>query len=345
MLKYLLIFTLLALPAHAELEHKFQVEGDQLSKCQTAATPAAKSDCYKNAQATFKEYANSRMENGKPSPFSMLKGHRTKKAILFVHSYTMSPEEMLQYAGLFAKEDYNMISVLLEAHGPRNSDRGGRLSLGEVTPEDWTKDASFGVNLAQALGDEVIVVGYSLGGLLSLQAAIEHPEKIQGVVAIAPALAVGDSIIGNGASACLGSAIVDTALGDKLFGYSKNFVRGSCALVNLAEKVNPTARMTAQINQMRDGESSEQAVMQVDYALQQQRQAFRKMKVPYLMIIAKNDTIIDFDTLVRFTESSSARGKLYLLEAGSHFGYNVDRKNSENRVLGATIHAFVSSLK
>jgi len=64
-----------------------------------------------------------------------------------------------------------------------------------VAWRDWLVDADAALKDLLAEVDQAVVIGLSMGGLAALLLAIEHPQGLAGVVAIAPALRLADPTV------------------------------------------------------------------------------------------------------------------------------------------------------
>jgi carboxylesterase len=74
----------------------------------------------------------------------------------------------------------------LRGHGTRPEDLLG------VTWRDWVADAELALKDLLAEVDRAVVIGLSMGGLAALSLAIDHSDRLAGVVVIAPALRLAD---------------------------------------------------------------------------------------------------------------------------------------------------------
>ena len=106
--------------------------------------------------------------------------------VLLLHGFTSDLATVeglvpyLEQAGI----EYEM--PVLRGHGTRYQDLRG------VTARDWYVDAEWAlINLWNRV-DRVVVVGLSMGGLVTLELAMRHPDKIAGVVTVAAALKFAD---------------------------------------------------------------------------------------------------------------------------------------------------------
>jgi carboxylesterase len=76
----------------------------------------------------------------------------------------------------------------LRGHGTRPEDLVG------VTARDWYADAESALAELRREVDKVVVVGLSMGGLVTLNLAMEHPEDLAGIAVVAPFLRCADPL-------------------------------------------------------------------------------------------------------------------------------------------------------
>lgn len=115
----------------------------------------------------------------------LLHGAVRPKAIVLFHGLSASPTQFARFADDLHDRGHNVLVPRLPRHGHRD-----RLSdaLAFLTVEDLRHVATQSVDLARQLGDEVIVAGFSLGGLLATWLAQREP--VRRAVAIAPFLGI-----------------------------------------------------------------------------------------------------------------------------------------------------------
>lgn len=108
--------------------------------------------------------------------------------VLLLHGFTSHLEAVsglvphLEAAGI----DYEM--PVLRGHMTRYEDLKG------VTSRDWYADAEKALLALSERVDKVVVVGFSMGGLVALDLAARHPERLAGVVTAAAALRLADPL-------------------------------------------------------------------------------------------------------------------------------------------------------
>jgi carboxylesterase len=112
-------------------------------------------------------------------------GARAPKVFVLLHGLTSSPPQFAELGRLLHERGANVLIPRLPRHGQQD-----RLSniLEGLTKEELTGFATQTLVDARQWGDRVIVVGFSLGGLIALWMA-QH-EMVERVIAIAPFLGV-----------------------------------------------------------------------------------------------------------------------------------------------------------
>lgn len=111
-----------------------------------------------------------------------------KLGVLVLHGFTSSTDTVDGLLPLLENERIEYERPVLRGHGTRYQD------LRNVTAKDWYEDAQKALISIVSRVDRVVVVGLSMGGLVSLQLAMEHADKLAGVVVVAPALRVLDRL-------------------------------------------------------------------------------------------------------------------------------------------------------
>lgn len=96
------------------------------------------------------------------------------QTVLLLHGYLESMEVWEEFAGQLGKY-YRVLRMDLPGHG--FSDWGGR----EVISIDYMADTAAAV-LESAGVEKCTVVGHSMGGYVALSLAINHPERVEGLV-------------------------------------------------------------------------------------------------------------------------------------------------------------------
>jgi len=105
-----------------------------------------------------------------------------KIGVLLLHGFTSSLKCVDGLVPYLEKANIPYRMPLLRGHGTRYQDMKG------TTSKDWYEDAEKALlDLAKEV-DRVVVVGLSMGGLVTLELAMNHPDEIAGVATMAAAL-------------------------------------------------------------------------------------------------------------------------------------------------------------
>lgn len=114
-------------------------------------------------------------------------GEKTEKVIIFYHGFTSCPEQFRELAQQFFDLGYNVYVPLMPHHG-----RADQLSeaLLDTSAEELAAFAGESIDVAQGLGDQVIVGGLSGGGTIAAWVAQMHDE-VDRAVLVAPFLGIG----------------------------------------------------------------------------------------------------------------------------------------------------------
>jgi alpha-beta hydrolase superfamily lysophospholipase len=111
---------------------------------------------------------------------------RTQKAIVLLHGFTSCPHQYNRLAEEFYTQGYNVLIPRMPYHGL--SDRLSE-DLAQLTAEKLTDLTSEAINIAHGLGDEVTVLGFSMGGVAATWVA-QNCGTVDRAVIISPALAI-----------------------------------------------------------------------------------------------------------------------------------------------------------
>jgi esterase/lipase len=116
------------------------------------------------------------------------KKEKTKYSIVYIHGFGASWAEGDPVHKDLAKR-YGANLYLARMHDAGISDPE---TFEDLTPENFLAGAKRALAIGEAIGDSVIVIGTSAGGLLSVYLASTHPE-IKGLVLYSPCMAVANS--------------------------------------------------------------------------------------------------------------------------------------------------------
>lgn len=107
----------------------------------------------------------------------------SRKAVLMIHGIAGSPghfEPLLPAV----PEDWSLYSILLDGHG------GTVRDFSATTMKKWRSQVAQQVNDLLTQYDVLILAAHSMGTLFAIQAAIDHPERIRGLLLLASPLRI-----------------------------------------------------------------------------------------------------------------------------------------------------------
>lgn len=157
-----------------------------------SATPMRVPQNVEDALAQFQQIqANESHVLPECRSFVLFHGRRTRICVVLFHGLTTSPRQMRRFADQLYQRGMNVVALRAPFHGeidPKNTSRVCHVThLDSLTPELLMDYANQAVNLANALGEQVKVLGQSMGGVLALYVASARPELVQ-VVSVSPGL-------------------------------------------------------------------------------------------------------------------------------------------------------------
>lgn len=113
-------------------------------------------------------------------------GVRTPRVIVLLHGLTASPRTWREFARVRYARGENVLIARLPRHGYR--DRMTE-SLAQLTRDELAEHAARILDAAHVLGEQVVLVGHSLGGALALHLA-HRDARVFRAIAIAPFLGI-----------------------------------------------------------------------------------------------------------------------------------------------------------
>ncbi len=118
-----------------------------------------------------------------------LKKEKTRIAFLYLHGFSASQAEGAPvHTDIARKFNSNLFLARLYEHG---IDRGDS-TLFWLNADDYEASAEKALQIAEKLGEEVVIIGTSAGGALTLFLASRHPE-IKGIVLYSPCVKLYDA--------------------------------------------------------------------------------------------------------------------------------------------------------
>lgn len=139
------------------------------------------STSYADSVARYKEIeqTESGIVNDVSGSHLLTHGDRTPRVVVFVHGITNSPLQWLELGQMLYDQGDNVLISRMPYHGLQS----GQVSeLKSLTAEDLRDYADQTIDMANGLGDAVVVVGISGGGTIASWMAANRPEVSQAVL-------------------------------------------------------------------------------------------------------------------------------------------------------------------
>lgn len=227
----------------------------------------------------------------------------TPKSFLLIHGFTACPYEMRELGEELYRRGHNVFGVRLAGHGTTVAD------LAEVSAADWKNSARRGLGISSLLGRRVMVIGESMGGVLTAILGRDFSDLIDKLILCAPAF---------------------------------QFVNRMAHLTRweLVRKLIPQNDMGIQYDWQRPywyGTIPTSAVAELVKIVREGRGTGREIKAPTLIIHALDDRIIRHQGSKKFYHGLSgldARQKRLILFPNGHHNLTIDLNPRKNDVFG-----------
>ena len=178
----------------------------------------------------------------------MTHGNRAPRVYVLLHGFTDAPTQFAAVGGHLFAEGANVYIPRLPHHAERVSPLR---AIGRVKSDELARFADSTTQIARGLGDTIVVVGLSAGGVLAGWITQYHPE-VHRTVLIAPAIAPGRIPNGEGTTLVIlasklpevvrMTAPIDTARPENIPGIT---TRGLAELLRLGQRVRDQAESTS----------------------------------------------------------------------------------------------------
>ncbi len=122
---------------------------------------------------------DTRAATSSTEPFYLPAGPR---GCLLIHGFTGTPHEMRFLGEQLYRNGHTTCGVRLAGHGTSVDELDG------CTWRDWYTSTCDALSELQQRAPRVVVIGQSMGALLALKLAVDHPAAVRGVVLLSPAL-------------------------------------------------------------------------------------------------------------------------------------------------------------
>ncbi|MFW9832809.1 MAG: alpha/beta hydrolase [Candidatus Thorarchaeota archaeon] len=208
-------------------------------------------------------------------------------AVLLIHGFGASSDELATLHDHLSTKGYSTFSVQLAGHGTTPED------FKATTWEDWYQSAKFGLEHVLSWNTKyVFIVGFSMGGLLSLLLSSEEG-KIDGLIAIAPALKIPGFLY-------------------KLVPVLKYFMKWRDVDIEAAQQVYDVKRF--KLN--REPVSAYHELMKLQKVV---KRNLGKITIPTIIIQGTDDKTVDPEgAQIIYETISSEKKELYMIEGAEH---------------------------
>lgn len=169
-----------------------------------------------NLPNTFEEYYQtmlkiSKEKNVRPNNEERLVRYsngKTPIAILYIHGFGASRGEGEYVTDIVAKEfKANTYYLRLPGHGTNKEDHR------DTKFNEYLKVAEDALLMMDKLGEKIVVIGTSMGGLITTYLASKYPDRITGIVLVSPFYGFKDKT-GNIYNFAWGKELVDLMIGE-----------------------------------------------------------------------------------------------------------------------------------
>lgn len=248
-------------------------------------------------------------------------GQRTQKSVLIVHGLFESPHYMKGLRDFFFSQNMNVLSLLLSHHWRLNDPLMKKTDF-----RSWLRDLEWGFRMARNLGEKVILVGYSTGGILAYETALSEGERgqdIEALITFSPALAIK---VAPGIAANLGRWMDiypgqdcnPTSLTGLCFlfdsinrMFSDSLKEGIPLSPDAAEAVKTLIQRNFSEELRKSGHAGDHLTADKYMIL---RNRYGRLKIPWMLILPSNDNLIPKNYLKAIFRD--VRARKYLKEYG-----------------------------
>jgi len=160
----------------------FSLLASSLVLAQTAVRSASYDESLRQIESLRAEESKT-ISDQKHMTQLMTHGQKTKYVLLSIPGLHESPFYLQGLNNFFFNEGANVLSLHLPGHQQKDETQ-----LNKVKAQSWEEAVSDALTIAHGLGDEVLILGYSTGGGLAVQAALARPKEISQLFLFAPSI-------------------------------------------------------------------------------------------------------------------------------------------------------------
>lgn len=265
---------------------------DRIAKeCQgLKLTNTKKKQCYQTAKTAYQHYLRDVLGRDDSFLSAAIRPQYSEFVVVSIHSYTMRPGDATDIIDYAREKGASGLYVGLTGH----RDHGVRLR--DIHGKEWIEDTTLITKIAQGLGDKVILAGFSLGGILSIEQAKRNPKLVSGYLAMAPSFHGGE-LLPLSESSCLARSGFIRGIAEKLSGASldNEFILGGCAIFRVSKSIasNVQNHFFATYNKKSD------QYYQQKYRAKRQ---MKNLKMPGVIIHSEADQVVSYQVTNAMSE-------------------------------------------
>ncbi|WP_158971020.1 carboxylesterase [Paraglaciecola sp. L3A3] len=131
------------------------------------------------------------LRNDGNAPFIMHHNKVTPKVVVLFHGLSDSPFYLKSIAKGLYKQGYNVVVALLPGHGKKDAN----LDMQDYELANrWRQHVSDIMQMSKPLGQQVVIGGFSTGGALATEYALQNPDSLGALLLFSGALALTEEV-------------------------------------------------------------------------------------------------------------------------------------------------------
>lgn len=103
---------------------------------------------------------------------------KSKTIVIFIHGILEGPNQFKIFANIVNKKGFSFSAILLDGHGKSGTD------FANSNIDKWIESVDKEIQKYKNNYENIILVGHSMGGLLSILLSEEYKEKVKGIMLI-----------------------------------------------------------------------------------------------------------------------------------------------------------------
>lgn len=236
---------------------------------------------------------------------------------LLLHGFTATPQEMRFLGERLHAAGHSVSGIQVAGHGASIAEFEQR------TWREWYASASDGLSALRRHASRVVAVGQSMGALLALQLAAQHPAEVDGVALLSPALVLSRRWLGWVAQAL---RPLEPVLPQRYRCFSKS--------------ESDIADAGARAERVDYRQVPVRALLQLLALQKQVRRTLPQIRQPALVIHSRQDHTCPVDNVAMLERSLGGAVRSVLLENSFHvISVDVDKE-----LVAAEVAAFVARI-